>query len=81
MCNKPLPELRECHLDSMPFPADAFDGLICIDVINHNPDPFRIFAEFRRVVRSKGLIYFNLFNTEDPIFGRDMEKIPLYQLV
>jgi SAM-dependent methyltransferase len=35
----------------LPFEADAFDGLTCIDAMNHFPRRLDVFREWRRVVR------------------------------
>jgi SAM-dependent methyltransferase len=42
----------------LPFPDGAFDGLICIDAINHLPDRPRILAEWARVLRPGGRLVF-----------------------
>ncbi len=59
--------LVECQLEDMPFPDDHFDAAICIDVINHNREPYKIFDELKRVVKMNGLLYFSLFNINDEI--------------
>jgi SAM-dependent methyltransferase len=46
----------------LPFPDGTFDGLICIDAINHLPDRPRILAEWARVLRPGGRLVFT-----DPI--------------
>jgi SAM-dependent methyltransferase len=46
----------------LPFPDATFDGLICIDAINHLPDRPRILAEWARVLRPGGRLVFT-----DPI--------------
>jgi len=37
--------------ETLPFPDDSFDGLICIDSMNHFPDRLAVFCEWRRVLR------------------------------
>lgn len=54
-------------LEDTPFLDDYFDAAICIDVINHNRNPYPILDELSRVVVRDGLIYFSLFNVEDEI--------------
>ncbi len=59
--------LVETPLQDMPFLDGFFDAAICIDVINHNKDPYAIIGELCRVVKRNGLIYFSLFNVQDEI--------------
>lgn len=47
---------------TLPFPDGSFDGLICIDAINHLPDRPRILAEWARVLAPGGRLVFT-----DPI--------------
>jgi SAM-dependent methyltransferase len=35
----------------LPFANDTFDGLLCIDSMNHFPDRLRVFQEWQRVLR------------------------------
>ncbi|HET8947966.1 MAG TPA: methyltransferase domain-containing protein [Candidatus Polarisedimenticolia bacterium] len=42
----------------LPFPDAAFDGLICIDAINHLPDRPRVLADWARVLRPGGRLVF-----------------------
>ena len=46
----------------LPFPDGSFDGLICIDAVNHLPDRERVFAEWARILRAGGTVVFT-----DPI--------------
>jgi SAM-dependent methyltransferase len=41
---------------ALPFPADAFDVLVCGLGLNFIPDPARALAEFRRVTRPGGTV-------------------------
>jgi SAM-dependent methyltransferase len=43
-----------CFGDRLPFDDDAFDGIICLAVLEHVPDPFAVAAEMARVVRPGG---------------------------
>jgi SAM-dependent methyltransferase len=36
---------------TLPFPADSFDGLLCIDSMNHFPGRLAVFREWNRVLR------------------------------
>jgi ubiquinone/menaquinone biosynthesis C-methylase UbiE len=43
---------------ALPFGADAFDGAICVDAVNHLPDRARVLGELARVLRCGGrLVY------------------------
>jgi SAM-dependent methyltransferase len=46
----------------LPFPDATFDGLICIDAVNHLPDRRRIFGDWARLLRPGGRLVFT-----DPI--------------
>lgn len=46
----------------LPFPDAAFDGLVCVDAVNHLPHRDRIFREWTRVLRPGGRLVFT-----DPI--------------
>ncbi|MBI1951099.1 MAG: methyltransferase domain-containing protein [Acidobacteria bacterium] len=46
----------------LPFPDHAFDGLICVDAVNHLPQRDRVFREWARVLRPGGCLVFT-----DPI--------------
>jgi SAM-dependent methyltransferase len=43
---------------TLPFPDASFDGLICIDAVNHLPQRNNIFAEWRRILRPGGKLVF-----------------------
>lgn len=42
----------------LPFAAEGFDALLCIDAINHLPDRQRIFKEWWRVLKPGGRLLF-----------------------
>jgi len=46
----------------LPFPDASFDGVICVDAINHLPDRARVLAELGRVLRPRGRLLYT-----DPI--------------
>lgn len=47
---------------ALPIPDASFDGLICIDAVNHLPNRQRIFADWARLLRPGGHLVFT-----DPI--------------
>ncbi|MBN2310071.1 MAG: class I SAM-dependent methyltransferase [Candidatus Hydrogenedentes bacterium] len=47
---------------ALPFPDNAFDGLLCIDAFEHVPDGARAAAEFRRVLRPGGFVFLSVPN-------------------
>jgi SAM-dependent methyltransferase len=42
----------------LPFEDDVFDGLLCIDSMNHFPDRANVFSEWRRILRPGGRTVF-----------------------
>ena len=38
-------------VETLPFDSDAFDGLLCIDSMNHFPNRLEVLREWRRVLR------------------------------
>src|SRR6185503_13134204 len=46
----------------LPYPDASFDGIICIDAVNHFPDRDRVFRDWLRVLRPGGRLVFT-----DPI--------------
>jgi SAM-dependent methyltransferase len=42
----------------LPFPDASFDGLICVDAVNHLDDRARIFADWARLLRQGGRLVF-----------------------
>ncbi len=68
-------------IEGMPFLDGFFDAAICIDVINHNREPYRIIQELTRVVKPGGLLHLSLFNIEDeiltnPEYAKPMRQVP-----
>lgn len=39
---------------NIPVPAASFDAVMCIEVIEHIPDPAKVFPEFSRILKSGG---------------------------
>ena len=48
--------------EPLPFPADSFDVVMCIDAINHLPDRRRVLVDWSRVLKLGGRMLFT-----DPI--------------
>ncbi len=48
--------------EPLPFPAESFDTVMCIDAINHLPDRPRVLADWSRVLKPGGRMLFT-----DPI--------------
>ena len=57
----------------LPFEDDEFDGLICIDAINHLPDRRRVFSEWKRVLKPGGrLVFTDPIVVTGPLTGDEM---------
>jgi SAM-dependent methyltransferase len=41
---------------ALPFPAGSFDSVLCNEVLEHVPEPARLFAEAARVLRAGGTL-------------------------
>jgi ubiquinone/menaquinone biosynthesis C-methylase UbiE len=53
--------VRFAHVDAsgaLPFAAEHFDALVCIDAINHLPDRLKVLQEWTRVVKAGGRLLF-----------------------
>lgn len=50
--------LVEADLNALPFPADSFTLITCSWVLEHLPDPFAVYSEFSRVLKSGGHVIF-----------------------
>jgi ubiquinone/menaquinone biosynthesis C-methylase UbiE len=61
-------EFHVGDLLALPFPDDAFDVVVCSEVLEHLDEPGRAFAELRRVARHRVVLtvplepWFKLFN-------------------
>ncbi|MDW7733472.1 MAG: class I SAM-dependent methyltransferase [Methanolobus sp.] len=55
----------------LPFSDDSFDAVVCYGVLQHLFENERLLAveELRRVLRPHGLIFFEVFGTDDMRFG------------
>lgn len=47
---------------NLPFADDAFDGVVCTDVLVHVPNPRRVIAEISRVLQPGGWLHFSSIN-------------------
>jgi SAM-dependent methyltransferase len=43
-----------CDITSIPEPDASFDAIMCIEVLEHLPDPVQAIKEFSRLIKSKG---------------------------
>lgn len=72
-------EFRTVDLDTeaLPFPADHFDAILCTHVIEHLRHPWRLGAEFHRVLKPGGRLYLETPNWTSilvPSFGFKREQ-------
>lgn len=73
---------RETHVADMrdlPFPEGEFDGVLSVQSIEHVPNPQRVLAEVRRVLRPGGTAVFVTPNRLT--FGRPDEIIDPYHFI
>jgi 2-polyprenyl-3-methyl-5-hydroxy-6-metoxy-1,4-benzoquinol methylase len=49
-------------IESTPFDDGTFDGVLCASVLEYTPSPERCLAEFRRILRSDGLLLISIPN-------------------
>jgi SAM-dependent methyltransferase len=41
----------------VPLPDESFDTIVCVDVVEHLPNPERFVAEFKRLLKPGGMLY------------------------
>ena len=51
-------DTRECHAERLPFASESFDLVLGHAVLHHIPDLAAAFAEFHRVLRPGGTLFF-----------------------
>jgi ubiquinone/menaquinone biosynthesis C-methylase UbiE len=72
---------------SLPYPGDTFDYLICLDGIEHTENPSNAIREFQRVLKKGGKILLstpNFLNIERRIrflFTGTFSKIPSHEVI
>jgi SAM-dependent methyltransferase len=52
----PAADIREGAASELPWPDSAFDAAVCLDVLEHCPDPEAAVAELARVIRPDGTL-------------------------
>jgi len=55
-------EFRLADALNLPFPDNSFDIVVCSHVYEHVPDPYTMFNEIRRVLKTGGICYFSAGN-------------------
>jgi ubiquinone/menaquinone biosynthesis C-methylase UbiE len=53
--NNPDAELHRAEVDRLPLPDDAFDYILCIEVLRYLPDPTACISEMARVLKPGGV--------------------------
>ena len=72
---------------SLPYPDDSFDYLICLDGIEHTENPSNAIREFQRVLKKGGKIFLstpNFLNIERRLhffFTGTFSKIPSHEVI
>ncbi|AOY98557.1 amidophosphoribosyltransferase [Cupriavidus sp. USMAHM13] len=61
---RPLFELVQGDLATLPFAADSFDMLWSNLALHWHPEPHLVFPEWHRVTRTDGLVLFSLFGPD-----------------
>ena len=54
--------------ESLPFPDNSFDVVLCDNVVDHAESPARIVSEILRVLSPSGLLYFTV-NVHHPLYS------------
>src|SRR4051794_9679572 len=49
-------DVREARVEEIPYDAETFDLVTCLDVLEHTPDDVRSLRELRRVTRPGGAL-------------------------
>lgn len=59
----------------LPYADASFDLALSVDVVETLPEPGKVFAELRRVLRPGGMLLCNIPGEEDDIAGIEMQAI------
>ena len=62
------------NLNNLPFREDIFDGVLCVDVIEHVDNKIAVFDEFARVTRKSGFFVGCSSNIINPILWLDAKS-------
>jgi SAM-dependent methyltransferase len=54
--------------ESLPFPDQSFDVVLCDNVVDHAESPSRIVRELTRILKPGGLLYFTV-NVHHPVYA------------
>src|SRR5215467_4750193 len=52
--NNPGADIRLADVEEIPFPANSFDYVLCVEVLRYLPDPVRCIREIARVLKPGG---------------------------
>jgi SAM-dependent methyltransferase len=72
---------------SLPYPNDSFDYLICLDGIEHTENPSNVIREFQRVLKKGGKCFLSLPNFLSVerrlhfLFTGTFSKIPSHEVI
>ncbi|NLW44850.1 MAG: class I SAM-dependent methyltransferase [Syntrophomonadaceae bacterium] len=68
------PTFIQGSLDSLGFPDEEFDVVVCLDVLEHTYEPSRVIGEFARVTRPGALIFVTVPNANGELYQRLQEE-------
>jgi SAM-dependent methyltransferase len=72
---------------TLPYPDDSFDYVVCLDGIEHTENPFNTVREFRRMLKRGGKLFLsipNILNLERRLhflFTGCLSKIPSHETI
>jgi SAM-dependent methyltransferase len=53
-------DLKQASGEKLPFMPGTFNQVVCINVIDHTPDPEKMVKEIKRVLKNDGLFFFEV---------------------
>jgi SAM-dependent methyltransferase len=74
----PAPGAVACDGGRLPFPDGTFDGVFCSNMLEHTPEPERIFDDAARVLKPGGWAWISWTNWYSPWGGHNI--VPLHFL-